>query len=99
MPNVRTCVVAFCDTEGITHSVEVAASSLYEAAVMALHLFEQATLTAAEPGPASRLTVTVKGPAEIHELTMARLQAWLQSAGKSPNEHALKSRLRGLLGT
>ena len=78
VPNARACDVSYCDSDGITHSVEVVASSLYEAAAMALHRFQQATLATAEPGPASRLTVTVKGPAERHQLTVARLQAWLE---------------------
>jgi hypothetical protein len=95
VPSARD--VSYCDTDGITHSVEVIASSLYEAAALALHRFQQATLTTVEPGPASRLTVTVKGPAERHQLTVARVQSWLETAGKSPNEQALKSRLRGLL--
>jgi hypothetical protein len=41
--------------------------------------------------------VNVKGPAESHQLTVSRLQSWLESAGKSPNEQALKSSLRALL--
>lgn len=74
------------------------APSLFEAAAMVLNQVKQAILTIAVPGPASRLTVTVNGPAERHQLTVARLQSWLECASKSPNEHALKSSLRALLG-
>ena len=35
MPTARTCRVSFMDTENIRHSVEVTASTLYEAAVLA----------------------------------------------------------------
>jgi hypothetical protein len=45
----------------IQDAVEVAASSLYEAAVLAINEFRRCGFTANAPGPATRLTVTVKG--------------------------------------
>jgi hypothetical protein len=48
------------------------------------------------PGPAARLTVTVKAPSTSHEVQWAKVETWLQSAGK-PNEQGLKTRLRQLL--
>jgi hypothetical protein len=36
VPNVRSCLVSFTDTEGIEHSIRVPAESLYEAAVEAM---------------------------------------------------------------
>jgi hypothetical protein len=39
MPNLRSCLVSFPDTEGIEHSVRIAAESLYEAAVEAMAAF------------------------------------------------------------
>src|SRR5258708_39440252 len=44
------------------------------------------------------LTVTVKAPATSHEVRVSKIEAWLQSGGRSPNEQALKVRLRELLG-
>jgi hypothetical protein len=32
-----------------------------------------------------------------HVVSMARLRSWLDGVGKSPGEHAMKTRLRGLL--
>ena len=40
-------------TEGITNSVEVAASTLYEAAALALAEFRRCGFTLDEPGPAN----------------------------------------------
>jgi hypothetical protein len=54
--------------------------------------FADATL-----GPATRLTVAVEVPATTHQLTFAKLSAWLDGDGKSPNERALKVRLRELV--
>ena len=92
----RTCLVSFTDSEGIRHSVEVTASTLYEAAVFAITQFRRCGFTANAPGPATRLTVAVKQPSTAHEVQWGKVETWLESAGK-PNEQGLKSRLRELL--
>jgi hypothetical protein len=52
VPESRVCVVSFTDAEGITHSVEVAAASLFEAAVRGLAAFSRPELGAGIPvGP------------------------------------------------
>ena len=50
------------------------------------------------PGPATRLTVAVESPSTAHEIPMRKLTAWLEGGGKSPNEQAVKGRLREMLG-
>jgi hypothetical protein len=72
VPTVRTCVVSFTDSEGIRHAVEVAATSLYEAAALAINEFRRCGFTANAPGPATRLTVTVKTPATSHEVRLSK---------------------------
>ena len=96
MPTARTCLVSFTDSEGIRHSVEVAASTLYEAATLAMAEFRQSRFTENAPGPATRLTVTVKAPRTSHEVQWGKVESRIQSAGK-PNEQAMKTRLRELL--
>ena len=96
VPTARTCVVSFADSEGIRHSVEVTAGTLYEAAALAIAEFRRCGFTANAPGPATRLTVAVKTPATSHEVRLSKIEAWLQSAGK-PNEQGMKVRLRELL--
>jgi hypothetical protein len=99
VPAARTCLVSFTDSEGIRHAVEVAASSLYEAAALAIAEFRRCGFTANAPGPATRLTVTVKTPATSHEVRLSKIEAWLESGGRSPSEQAIKVRLRELLGS
>ncbi len=95
----RTCLVSFTDSEAIRHCVVVAASTLYEAAALAISELRRSGFTADAPGPATRLTVTVKAPATSHEVQVRKIEAWLQSGGRSPNEQAMKVRLRELLGS
>jgi hypothetical protein len=40
----------------------------------------------------------VKSTATSHEVRVSKVEAWLQSSGKSPNEQALKVKLKKLLG-
>jgi hypothetical protein len=97
VPNVRTCTVAFTDTDGIRHSVEVMASSLYEAAALGLAELRRCAFADASPGRVTRLAVTVKSPATTHELTVGKLEDWLAGGARSPNEAVLKDRLREVL--
>jgi hypothetical protein len=96
VPTAHTCLVSFIDSNGIRHAVEVAACTLYEAAVLAMAEFRRCGFTADAPGPATRLSVTVKTPVTSHEVQWGKIETWLQSAGK-PNEQAMKGRLRDVL--
>jgi hypothetical protein len=96
--NVRKCRVAFTNSEGVSHSVEVVASSLYEAAALAVAEFRRCGFADSAPGSAARLTVFVEAPSTSHELTVRKPSTWLDGGGKSPSEQALKVRLRELLG-
>ena len=89
--------MAFTDGAGVTHSVAVAASSMYEAAALGLSELKRCGFAMAMAGPGTRLTVTVESPSTSHELTVSRLQAWLDSSGKTPREQAVKVRLRQAL--
>ncbi len=97
MPIARSCLVSFSDTSGIRHAVEVSATTLYEAAALAIAEFRRCGFTADPLGPATRLTVAIRAPATRHEVAVGKIEAWLQSAGK-PNEQAMKGRLRKVLG-
>jgi hypothetical protein len=81
----------------LTHSVEVAAESLFQAAALAVAEFRRCGFAHAGVGPATQLRVAVKAPATIHEIRFSSLEAWLQSAGRSPKEQALKADLRARL--
>jgi hypothetical protein len=93
-----SCRVSFEDGAGVTHTVSVAASSLYEAAALAVVEFKRCGFAQAAIGPGTRLRIAVEVPTTVHELNVTRLQAWLDASSKTPREQALKVTLRQLLG-
>ena len=95
---VRTCRVTCRDTQGVELTVEVTAQSLYEAVAQALRVFREDDWTE-DPnrGPAS-VVVTINQPQVEHRVRIKDFENWLESAGKSPAEMALKSRLRDIIG-
>ena len=90
MSELRSCRVSYQDFDGIRHSVDVTAETLYEAAVLGMTI-----LRAAGWMDAANLTieVAVKAPETTHSIKSSVLAAWLSRSGKSPREQALKSRL------
>lgn len=93
-----TCRVSFDDGAGMTHTVSVSASSLYEAAALALAEFKKSGFALAEVGAGTRLKVAVDAPATTHELSVRTLQTWLDTNGRTPREQGLKVTLRQILG-
>jgi hypothetical protein len=88
---IRSCTVSFDDGTGVRHSAQVSAEAAFEAAALALHIFEDA---GAPPGPAAHLEIAVQTPVVVHSVSVQRVRNWLSSGGKTPKEQALKSRLR-----
>jgi hypothetical protein len=85
------------DAQGVEHTVQVSAQSLYEAVAEALRVFrENDWAEAPERGPAS-VVVTIKQPEVEHRVRIRDFENWLASAGRSPAEMALKTRMRDIL--
>ena len=93
-----TCRVSFTDGADVTHTVTVSASSLFEAAVLGIVEFKGSGFAFANTSTATRLKISVEPPATTHELSVGKLQAWLDTNGKTPREQATKVTLRQLLG-
>jgi hypothetical protein len=91
---MASCVVSFVDTEGIRHTVEVEAESLFEAAVLGMRVFKQHDC---EPGPITRLEVEIRSSV-THTVTPKRIHQWLNGGARSPKEAVMKGHLRELLG-
>lgn len=93
-----TCRVSFTDGADVTHTVTVSASSLYEAAALAIAEFKRSGFALGNVAPATRLRIAVTSPVTMHELTVSKLESWLNATGKTPREQATKVTLRQLLG-
>ena len=94
---LRTCRVTCRDIEGVEHTVEVSAESLYEAVARGLAALRDAAWTGDIRHGQTTVTIVVKQPEVEHKVRMRDFEAWLESNGRSPAEMALKSRLRELL--
>ena len=94
MPELRTCTVSYRDMEGVTHSVDVSAASLYEAAVLGLKAFEQMGWA---DHPVGFMEIAVKSPAVKHQVPVVKVTNWLRTAGRTPRDVALKTRLKEIL--
>ena len=90
----QRCTVSFADSNGITHAVKVSAGSLFEAAALGVAEFKRCGFADVALGIGTTLDVAVRSPSTTHSLRLAKLEAWLNSSGKSPAEQALKVRLR-----
>jgi hypothetical protein len=86
--------VTAVDPEGIEHSVEVSAESLYEAVALAICALRQDDWS---PPPGLRLRVSVRQPVVEHVVEMRRFEAWLNGSARSPRERVLKERLKGVM--
>jgi hypothetical protein len=87
------CVVSYSDTDGLRHSVEVDAASMYEAAVLAIRTFRRHQC---EPKEASLLEIEVRSSV-THTVSMRKIHNWLTGGAKAPEEALVKERLRQLL--
>ncbi|MGD1091946.1 MAG: hypothetical protein ABSB35_08120 [Bryobacteraceae bacterium] len=91
-----TCTVSFTDHEGLRHSVNVQAETLYEAVVLAVRAFRKHDCA---PGPARVLEVEARSPSVTHTVAMRKVREWLDGGAKSPKEKIVKERLKGLLAS
>lgn len=82
------------DVDGVLHEVEVAASSLYEAAAAALSAFRQEKWAADALTPNAILRVEVRLPPVVHEVPLNAVERWLRSPSVSPREEVTKRALR-----
>jgi hypothetical protein len=92
---IRTCIVSFQSPSAVTHSVEVQAESLYEAAALGLAKLRKDGWIEGL-GPATRLEIEVREPATTHVLSVQQLQRWVNGTTSSPIETLRRAKLKHL---
>jgi hypothetical protein len=88
--SLRTCRVSCRDSRDVEHSVEVTAQSLYEAVAQALRVFRENDWREDTERDPAAVIVKVRQPEIEHRVRIGDFENWLDSAGKSPVEMALK---------
>src|SRR5246127_4018608 len=94
---IRSCRVTIQDLQGITHTVEVTAATLYEAVAQGLAAIRGNEWVA---GVAQGLTVrgSVSDVRVGHEVKVGDFTKWLERSGGSPRERSDRYRIRSILG-
>jgi hypothetical protein len=70
--------VSYLDQEGLDHSVEVEAESLYEAVAIAVAEFRQGEIITDTPGPMTEFCVIVLRKPIEHRIRFNKVQEWVQ---------------------
>lgn len=95
---VRSCKVTIEDMNGVSHTVEVTAASLYEAVALgmaAIRTDEWVTGIAQGLNP---VKVRVMNVAVEHEVKLGDFTKWVDRDGGSPREMTERKRIRSILG-
>jgi hypothetical protein len=98
---VATCRVTYRDIEGIDHSVEVEAESLYEAIAQSVKRFRHDDGWAlSPPGPRCQFHVKVLKDAPVtYSMSLDKVQDFaLHGSAKGPLDVMRKKRIKELLG-
>ena len=94
---LRTCTVSFTGASGISHSVDVTAESVYEAAALGVSaLRKNGWAEAVALG--TELEIHVREPPTCHRITVHQIHRWCDGTAASPDETLKKRRLKQLLG-
>jgi hypothetical protein len=95
---LRACTVAVKDVQGVEHSVDVTAETLYEAIATALAALQKDNWVGEIGQGFATVSVVVQQPPVKHEVKMKDFVSWLGRQGRSPAEVMLKQKLEKILG-
>ena len=94
----RTCRVTITDVEGVSHTVDVTASSLYEAVALGLKVMRGHTWVEPLAERLSTVKVVVRDVPVEHTVKLRDFAAWLQRSAGSPSDVTARRRVREILG-
>ena len=95
---IRSCRVTIQDLEGVSHTAEVTAATLYEAVAQGIAAIRGNDWVA---GIAQGLNVVKVSVADVrieHQVKVDDFTKWLERSGGSPREVSDRRRIRGILG-
>jgi hypothetical protein len=94
---MRSCRVTIQDLDGVAHTVEVTASSLYEAVAQGLAAIRGHEWVAGV-AEGRNVKVSVADVRVEHEVKLADFTRWLETRGRSPREVSQRQKIREILG-
>jgi hypothetical protein len=94
---VRSCRVTITDREGVTHTVQLTASTLYEAVALGLMAIRGHEWVGETGGDFSTVKVSVMPISVEHAVQMRKFTRWVDKTGGSPREGLDHDRVRAIL--
>jgi hypothetical protein len=95
---VRSCRVTFQDLDGVSHTVEVTAATLYEAVAQGLTALRGNEWVAGIAEGSNAVRVSVADVRVEHEVQLRDFMKWLEKTNGSPREMSNRHRIRAILG-
>jgi len=95
---VRSCKVTIEDMNGVSHTVEVTAGSLYEAVALGMAAIRTDEWVSGIAHGRNPVKVRVMNVPVEHEVRLMDFTKWLDRAGGSPREMTDRKRIRAILG-
>jgi len=95
---VHSCKVTVVDIEGVNHTVEVTASTLYEAVALGISAIRRDEWVTEIAQGLNSVKVRVTNVAVEHEVRLKDFTAWLDRTNGSPREMLDRQRIRSILG-
>jgi hypothetical protein len=95
---VRSCRVTIKDMEGVKHTVEVTAETLYEAVALGLLAVRGNDWVVGIAQGLNTVQVSVVDIPIEHSVKIQDFNAWLERTAGSPKEISKRSRIKEILG-
>jgi hypothetical protein len=96
---LRSCRVTVTDVNGVKHSAEVTASTLYEAVALGLAAIRGHDWGAEIPEGLNIVDVSVSEIVVTHSVMLRDFKNWVNRTGGAPREVLLRHRIREILGS
>jgi len=96
---VRSCRVTIQDMDGVSHTVDVTAATLYEAVAQGLAALRGNEWVAGIAEGFNVVRVSVADVRVEHEVKLGDFTKWLERTKGSPREMSERLRIRTILGT
>ncbi len=95
---VRSCRVTITDIEGVSHTAEVTASTLYEAVALGLKAIRGHDWVEGLSEQSGTVRVSVTNIPVEHTVNLRDFTSWLKRTAGSPKDVTARSRIREILG-